>query len=174
MSNVDLSGVRDFDFLLGTWRVTHHRLVGRLTGATEWDTGYGIDIIRPAFNGLGNIGCFRRDLNGEHYEGAPIRLYDPRDGLWRIYWLDTAEYRMEPPVVGRFVEGEGEFIGDDVLREMPIKVRYRWTLITTNSATWDQSYSADEGKTWEQNSIMEFKRDDLVCDDMRPPFGPYE
>ena len=172
MGDEDFSGVNDFDFLHGKWRVTHHRLSGRLAGATDWHIGYGIDIIKPAFNGLGNIGSFRRELDGESYEGVPIRLYNPIDGMWRIYWLDTADHRMEPPVVGRFENGTAEFIGDDILRGKPIQVRYRWKDITANSATWDQAYSEDDGGSWELNSVMEFQRDDSITEEMRPPFGP--
>ncbi len=171
MDGKDLSGVNDFDFLHGSWRVTHHRPSGRLTGATDWHIGYGIDIVRPAFNGLGNIGSFRRDLNRESYEGVSIRLYNPDDGMWRIYWLDTADHRMKPPVIGRFENGKAEFIGNDVLRGEPIKVRYRWKDITTTSATWDQAYSEDEGKTWELNSIMKFKRDGSITEEIRPALG---
>ncbi len=154
----DFTGVHDFDFLHGAWHVTHHRLAGRLNGATDWHIAQGTDFIRPCFNGLGNVGCFRRLFDGQPYEGMPIRLYDPSIGLWRIYWLDHFDQRMEPPVVGEFSAGQGLFLGDDVLRGQTIKVRYTWSEITANSARWDQAYSADGGQSWEVNSIMEFTR----------------
>jgi hypothetical protein len=158
----DLSGVRDFDFLLGKWRVRHKTLVGRLNGATEWVEADAIDIVRPAFAGLGNVGRFIRLVDGQPYEGIPTRLYDPRLEQWRIWWLDTADHRMEPPLIGRFNNGVGLFEGDDVLRGESIKTRFTWTNITSDSARWDQAFSPDGGRTWEVNSIMEFKRDNTL------------
>ena len=157
-NKLDFSGVNDFDFLIGQWQVEHHRLAGRLTNTTQWEIAQGTDVVEKCFLGQGNRGCFKRDFDGVAYEGMPLRLYNPHTGLWSIYWLDSEDYRMEPPVHGGFKNGQGLFIGDDVLRGQKIKVRYRWMDITENSATWDQAYSADNGKTWEVNSIMKFTR----------------
>jgi len=162
--DVDMSGVRDFDFLLGKWRVRHKTLISRLTGATEWAEAQAIDVVRPAFAGLGNIGRFIRLVDEQPYEGMPTRLYDPRLGQWRIWWQDTAGHRMEPPVTGQFFDGPGLFEGDDLLRGDPIKVRFTWTNITETTARWDQAFSPDGGQTWEVNSIMEFSRDNTLPD----------
>ncbi len=162
----DYSGRHDFDFLLGKWRVEHSRLAGRLTGATEWTTQPGIDWVRPAFVGLGNIGCFRRLLDNRPFEGRPIRLYSPVDATWRIYWLDTFDQRMEPAVVGGFADNVGEFIGPDRLRGKAILVRYRWTDIDTDKPRWEQAYSPDDGASWEVNSVMRFSRDEGLPDSL--------
>ncbi|QJB69916.1 hypothetical protein [Parasphingorhabdus halotolerans] len=160
----NMSGVRDFDFLHGKWRVTHHTLKGRLVGATQWEVAEGIDIVRPAFRGWGNSGRFMRLIDGEPYEGMPIRLYNPRDARWRIYWLDTLDQRMEPPLVGGFKDGKGLFYGEDQLRGKAIKTRFTWSKITSNTARWDQSFSDDSGKNWELNSVMDFRRDNSLPD----------
>jgi len=169
MTTLDMSGANDFDFLHGKWRITHHTLRGRLTGATEWDVAEAIDIVRPVFHGLGNVGRFMREVEGKPSEGMPIRLYDPSIAQWRIYWLDTIDQRMESPVIGGFKNGEGLFFGDDFLRGQPIKVRFTWAGISTNTARWDQAFSSDNGGTWELNSIMEFRRDNNLPDDPQFP-----
>ncbi len=169
IGELDISGVRDFDFLLGKWRVRHKTLADRLLGATQWCEADAIDIVRPAFAGLGNVGRFMRVVDGEAYEGMPTRLYDPRLGIWRIYWLDTKDQRMDPPVLGRFDGGEGLFEGDDVLNGKPIKVRFTWSNITVTSARWEQSFSPDRGDTWELNSVMEFTRDESLPDNPKFP-----
>jgi hypothetical protein len=64
----------------------------------------------------------------------------------------------EPPVVGRFTDGRGEFHGDDVHDGTPIRVRYVWWDITPTSARWEQAFSADGGVTWETNWVMQFTR----------------
>jgi len=164
-----MSGARDFDFIIGKWRVKHHTLSGRLIGASEWCTANAVDIVRPAFGGLGNVGQFTRRVDGALYEGMPTRLYDPRIGKWRIYWLDNVDQRMEPALVGGFEVGEGLFFGDDILRGDPIKVRFTWTDITSSSARWDQAFSNDDGKSWELNSIMEFTRDETLSGNPQHP-----
>lgn len=169
MAKFDMSGAHDFDFIIGKWRVRHHTLAGRLVGATEWSIADAVDIVHPVFCGLGNIGKFMRLVDGVLYEGMPTRLYDPNIGKWRIYWLDNIDHRMEPAVIGGFKNGEGLFIGDDVLRGDPIKVRFRWTDITPVSARWDQAFSSDGGTTWELNSIMEFSRDETLPNNPQSP-----
>lgn len=165
----DLSGARDFDFLHGKWRIRHKTLTSRLTGAIDWVKADAIDIVRPAFAGLGNTGRFMRLVDGEPYEGMPIRLYDPQLGQWRIWWLDTIDHRMEPPLMGGFKDGVGLFEGADTLRGKPIRVRFRWTEVSENFARWDQAFSGDDGKSWELNSIMEFTRDAALPDDPEFP-----
>jgi len=159
-----MSGVRDFDFLIGKWRVRHKTLARRLVGANDWIEADAIDVVRPAFAGLGNTGRFIRFVGGRPYEGMPTRLYDPRIGQWRIWWLDTIDHRMEPPLVGRVENGSGLFEGDDLLRGKPIKVRFTWSDITQTTARWDQAFSPDGGQSWELNSIMEFTRDNSLPD----------
>ena len=166
---LDMSGVRDFDFLLGKWRVRHKTLTSRLTGSTDWVEADAIDIVRPAFIGLGNIGRFMRLVDGQPYEGMPTRLYDPQLGQWRIWWLDTNDHRMEPPLIGGFEDGVGHFEGTDTLRGNPIHVRFTWTEISETFARWDQAFSDDGGDSWELNSIMEFTRDNSLPDEPEFP-----
>jgi len=67
---------------------------------------------------------------------------------------------IDPPVVGPFVDGRGEFYGDDVHDGKPIRVRYLWSGITPTTAHWEQAFSADGGQTWETNWHMESTRVD--------------
>lgn len=67
---------------------------------------------------------------------------------------------LQPPVHGRFERGVGTFLGDDMLRGRPIRVRYVWSDITARSATWTQAFSADAETTWETNWTMQFARAD--------------
>lgn len=81
-------GAADFDFLQGRWLIQHKRLAERLVGCQTWH-----EFRTPAANqlilgGLGNIDHIRTE-SGDFYEGASLRLFDKRRGLWRIYWMDT-------------------------------------------------------------------------------------
>ena len=88
-----------------------------------------------------------------------LRLYDPASQQWRIYWASSKRGIVDPPVVGRFANGRGEFFGMDELDGRAILVRYVWSNITPNSAHFEQSFSPDGGKTWEVNWISDVTRE---------------
>jgi len=66
--------------------------------------------------------------------------------------------RLEPPVHGRFENGVGTFFGDDRHDGLPIRVRFLWSQIGTESASWEQAFSPDGVAQWETNWIMQFLR----------------
>ena len=92
------------------------------------------------------------------FTGLSLRLLDPERGEWTIYWANSRDGRLQPPVTGRFRDGVGLFYGDDTHEGRAVRVRYTWSAITPVSARWDQAFSTDQGQTWEVNWIMEFTR----------------
>jgi hypothetical protein len=155
------TGAHDFDFLHGSWRIANERLVSRLTDSNEWERFEAEGTCRPILGGIGNIDSFR-PLSGEWlgFEGAALRIFNPRSELWSISWADNVLCGLTPPVVGRFTDGEGEFFGDDVHEGTPVRVRFWWTNTTGPTPHWVQAFSADGGATWEKNWTMAFSRDD--------------
>jgi hypothetical protein len=65
---------------------------------------------------------------------------------------------MEPPTVGRFTDGVGEFTCPDTHNGIPVTCRYLWTEIKPDSVEWAQALSPDDGKTWETNWYMHLSR----------------
>jgi len=150
------SGVHDFDFLFGKWTSRQRRLVRPLAGCTDW---YEFDATlesRAILGGRGNFDEFFALSEG--IVGATLRLFDPERQEWSIYWMSNKTGALEPPVVGRFVDGRGLFDCDDTYDERPIRVRYMWSDITPTSARWEQLFSVDGGTTWESNWKAEFTR----------------
>ena len=47
----DVSGLHDFDFLVGAWRVHHRRLKERLAGSHEWQAFDGTCVNRRLMDG---------------------------------------------------------------------------------------------------------------------------
>ena len=54
MTTNDASAVRDFDFLVGEWRVEHRRLKERLAGSTQWIAFSGTSKAQPVMDGAAN------------------------------------------------------------------------------------------------------------------------
>jgi hypothetical protein len=148
----------DWDWLVGDWRVRHHRLKDRLAGSTEWQAFDGACAMIPTLNGFGNMDDNWLDLPAGAYRAMGIRAFNPETRLWSIWWFDQRSQNIDPPVRGGFRDGVGEFVGDDTFRGQPIKVRFRWTEITATSARWEQAFSPDDGATWEVNWWMAFTR----------------
>jgi hypothetical protein len=111
------NGRRAFDFLAGVWRVQNRMLrSGALGGRAEWIEFESAAESRPILGGLGNADAYYvADFPGRgEYRGFALRLFEPSTGLWRIWWASTADPgRLDPPLAGRFTDGEGHFEGDD-------------------------------------------------------------
>jgi len=151
-------GARSFDFLIGSWRVQHRKLRRRLVGCDEWATFGGTSAAWSLIGGLGNVDDNLLGDPSGTYRAMSFRLYDPATDLWSIRWVDARSMRLEPPVVGRFEEGVGTFLGDDELDGRPISVRFVWSGVTERSARWEQAFSPDAGRTWETNRVMSLER----------------
>lgn len=152
------SSPRDFDFLVGSWRVEHRRLKRRWVGSDDWDRFEGTSTCRGALGGLVNVDEIA--MPGRGFSGFTLRSFDPARGLWSIYWINSTRGVLEPPVVGRFADGRGVFEGDDTDEGRAIRVRFVWDAITPESARWRQAFSDDGGLTWETNWVMAFTRVD--------------
>jgi hypothetical protein len=150
------AGARDFDFEIGEWRVRHRRL--RPTG--EWLEFEGICRNRVLIDGTANLE--EHDLRPPTgpYQAVGLRAFDAKTGEWSIWWLDGRYPRgpLGPPVRGRFENGVGAFYADYTQDGKPMRGRFLWSDITERSARWEQASSADGGKTWDVNWIMQFER----------------
>ncbi|MGI8687508.1 MAG: hypothetical protein ACR2M3_02920 [Thermomicrobiales bacterium] len=155
----DHVGTLDFDFLFGSWHIVNERLKSRLSGSDEWERFEAVGECLPILGGIGNVDDFRPTWPGrEGFEGASLRLFNPATGQWSIYWMDNVRCALFPPVMGSFVNGVGEFYGDDQHEGKPVLARLRWSDITADTARWEQAFSEDHGETWETNWIMTFTR----------------
>jgi hypothetical protein len=157
---VDMSGLHDFDFLIGEWRVHSRKLKERLVGSQDWEEFDGTIRATKMMEGFANVDDTVFHLPEGDYRGVAPRAYDPKTGLWAIWWIDARNPHgaLDPPVKGRFEKGVGTFYADDTLRGQPIKVRFTWSHITAKTARWQQAFSADGGKTWETNWTQKLEK----------------
>lgn len=156
----DMSGLHDFDFLVGTWRVHSRKLKAPLSGRQDWIEFDGTITSRRLMNGQANVDDTEFDMPSGIYRGVAPRAYDPRTGEWAIWWIDGRNPfgNLDPPMKGRFVNGVGTFYTNDTLGGKPIKVRFIWSGMTHDAAHWEQAYSPDGGKTWETNWVQTLQR----------------
>ncbi len=156
----NLTGLHDFDFWMGDWRIHHRRLKERLAGSHEWEEFEGTSSARKTMGGYGNMDDNVLDMPEGSYRAVSLRAYDTKTGTWAIWWLDGRDpfATLDPPVKGRFENGVGTFYADDTFKGKPIRVRFLWSHITPISAHWEQAFSPDGGKTWETNWIMDITR----------------
>jgi hypothetical protein len=147
----------DFDFLHGSWTVIHRKLRVRLAGCDEWDQFAGTLTCHSTRGGFGNMDDNWLDDPSGAYGAIAMRSFDPGSRSWSIWWLDQrSPHHLDPPVVGRFVDGVGLFVADDELDGRPIVVRFRWLDTASLNPRWEQGFSVDDGTTWEVNWEMSF------------------
>jgi hypothetical protein len=150
---------RDWEWLVGNWKVWHRRLRERLVGSTQWDEFNGRSALWLTLGGFGTIDDNELELPGGVYRGLTIRAFDPKARTWSIWWLDgRTAGKLDPSVVGRFEGDVGTFFGTDVHKGTPVTVRFRWSDIHGPKPWWEQAFSADGGKTWEVNWRNYFTR----------------
>lgn len=151
-------GSRDFDFHNGTWKTHIHRLVHPLAGSSEWTDYDGVSQVIPIWDGKASV--FELNASGPagSIEGAGLRLYDPEARQWSLNWSNSSVGKMDDPLVGEFLNGRGDFFGEQEFKGRTILVRNSFSQITANSSRFEQAFSGDYGRTWETNWIMTFDR----------------
>lgn len=157
--NAEMRDARaDFDFLIGQWNVRHRRLRERLKGSTSWEEFEGTTVDRFILGGLGNIGEAKLTRASGPLEAMSIRLFDPQAQQWSAYFANSIQGTLSLPMTGGFAHGRGEFYVQEPLDGKQIFSRLIWSDITPTSYRWEQAFSADGGRTWETNWIMELTR----------------
>jgi hypothetical protein len=150
-------GAKGFDFQRGEWKV-HHKV--KRPDQAAWLEFDGTCRNRGLIDGTANVEEHTFVKSAGVTYGIAMRSYDAKSGQWAIWWIDSRDPHgaLDPPVKGRFENGVGTFYSDYMADGKPMRVRYVWSGITPQSAHWEQASSADGGKTWDTNWIMQFER----------------
>ena len=146
-------GQHDFDFEIGTWKTHLKRLQHPLSGSSTWVEYEGTSVVSKIWDGRANLVELEVDGPAGHIEGLSLRLYDPAARQWSLNFSNSRSGTLTPPTIGEFKNGRGEFYSQDTLDGRAIFVRFIISNITENSCRFEQSFSADGGKTWEINWI---------------------
>jgi hypothetical protein len=147
-----------FDFEFGTWHAHLKRFQHPLTGSNTWVNYDGSSIVRKLWNGRANFGEFEVASSTTHLEGLSLRLYNPKSHRWNIFWPNSQDGVLTTPMIGEFKNGRGEFFDQELFEGKAIYVRFIFSDITPDSFGLEQAFSADGGKTWEPNWIVNFTK----------------
>ena len=147
------SSSKDFNYLIGNWKLKNRKLKSRLTNNTEWIEFESKVEMYQVLGGNGNIDRYTDTATGKPYEGIALRLFNSKTKLWSIYWADSNSGTLDPPVVGSFENKIGHFFCKDTYNGKKIIVVFRWDVRNPDLPIWSQAFSTDNGKTWEWNSI---------------------
>ncbi|MBO9695018.1 MAG: hypothetical protein J7499_02355 [Sphingopyxis sp.] len=149
----------DWGFLAGRWTVHHRKLRQRLAASKDWEEFGGKFVNWPILGGNGNIGDNLMEAPAGAFRGMGFRAWDPGTREWLSWWLDSRNpTRIGEPLRGRFVNGIGTYLSDDVHEGRPVRARVTWSRITGRTARWEQAFSADGGQSWEINWTSDFTR----------------
>ncbi|MBW8303389.1 MAG: DUF1579 domain-containing protein [Brevundimonas sp.] len=151
-----LPEIHDFDFIHGHWTVQHSRLKTRGVGADDWDLFASTSYCEPRLGGLANVE--EVDCPARGWTGMALRTLDVETREWSVYWINSLTGRLQPPVRGRFNADGCVLEGPDSDDGRPIIARYIWSDIRPDGARWTQTFSYDDGATWETNWVMDFTR----------------
>jgi len=157
-TTAEQDGQHGFDGLFGSWNYRVKRLMHPLTGSTTWIQFPSTGTCYRIWGGRAQVDTFEADDPNGHIEGLVVRLYNPQNHQWSLNWAISRTGTPDPPQIGKFKNGHGDFYTQDTINGKTIFVRYDWTKINTDTPHFEQSFSDDGGQTWELNWITDQTR----------------
>ncbi len=149
---------RDFDFETGTWSINITRLAHPLSGSKTWLHPHGfLHIVRKLWDGA-SLAQLEATKPTPHFLGLMLRMYDAKRQQWSVYWGSADTGALDPPLIGSFANGRGEFRNHETIEGQDVLVRVIYSNISQDAFRTEQAFSADGGKTWEPNLIQTFTR----------------
>ena len=150
----------DFDFLQGRWQVANRRLRQRHAGCDAWDEFHATQQGWVLLDGIVSIDEVHFPTQG--FSGLTLRSLDLAATQWSIYWINSTNGRLFPPVRGGFDGERGEFYGEDSDAGRVVQVRFVWTRLGPDATRWEQAFAL-AGGAWETNWVMAFSRIDAAA-----------
>lgn len=148
----------DFDFLAGgRWHVVDRRLRQRLVGSDDWVTFEHTFQAQVLVDG--QVSIDENVFASQGFTGLTFRTLDVAARRWAIYWIDSRDGIVQPPVHGGWHGDRGEFHGDDIDAGRPVHVRFLWERLGPDTARWSQDFARVGGDgAWETNWVMDMRR----------------
>jgi len=151
--------ITDFDFLVGEWKVLNTRLSQWLCDNRQWIEFDSHHVEKRLQSGTGNFAWHQYVLSNTLCERSILRLYEQASDFWSINRLDAMTGLLMAPLTGTFWKNKGSFLSKGQFAGKEVLVWVEWTRICKTYACWEQAMSSNDGRTWENNWVMEFYRE---------------
>ena len=146
-------GQHDFDFNVGVWHTQIKRRVEPFSPSSATMELSGTVTTRQVWGGRAKLEEIEADGPRGHWEALSLFLYNPLSHQWSQNFINRKIGTVSAGLIGEFKDGRGELFQADTFNDRAILVRGAWDNITPDSHTYEESYSADGGKTWVQAFI---------------------
>lgn len=142
------TGPTSLDFWIGDWEITGRSR--NAPGKDEWTETKATNQIRKTLKGMVIEESFR--MIG--FSGKSSSVFFAPKKVWRQTWVDDT---------GAYLLFEGGVEEGNMVLHMKnaspgTQMRMTWRDVTKQSFTWHWQRSTDEGKTWETQWELNYKR----------------
>ena len=144
----EASQQKQFDFWIGEWDLTW-------PGEKAREVGHGTNSIKRIMDGC----VVQENFSGAdtmHLRGMSLSTFDSRSGRWKQTWVDNEGGYLD--FVGEFKDGQMILQREAIRNGEKILQRMVWKNITVGEMDWSWEASRDEGKTWQVNWPIHYKR----------------
>src|SRR5580658_4253367 len=152
------NGQHDLDFNIGAWTAHIKVLRAPATGPATWVEFNGTAVVRKVWDGRAQLEEVEADGSTGHFEALVLLLYDPESHQWSKSFANSSDGQLSQRMIGEFSNGHGEFLDQESFHGRIALMRADWSDITASSSHFQESFSRDEGKTWQPYFIATFTR----------------
>jgi hypothetical protein len=144
---------RSFDFWIGDWDLSLRARRG--VASEEWDEAKATNEIRTTYGGCVIEEHFRAEGPGEPWSGHSVSTFT--DHKWRQTWVDDQGSYML--FVGARTASAMILEGEPKERDgRKYRMRMTFDTITATSLTWKWQRTEDEGASWRDMMVIEYRR----------------
>lgn len=137
-----------FDFWIGTWELTGRSR--KAFGKNEWTDTKGKNVISKPLKQK----VIDENFTSPGFNGRSWSVFNPKTKKWQQTWVDDAGSYLT--FVGSFANGK--MILQQTNAPKGIQMRMVFSDINKDSLHWDWQASKDNGKTWETQWEVDYKR----------------
>ncbi|HEX8816281.1 MAG TPA: hypothetical protein VF753_12335 [Terriglobales bacterium] len=150
------AGQHDFDSLAGTWKAHTKYRAHPFAPSDPWIDFDGTETFSKIWDGALLEVSAGANTNGP--VGLMLYTYNPQSHQWSVYFASKKDGKVGLPNVGEFRNGQGEFFVQDTLNGKSMLNRYIWSQTASSSPHFEESWSADGGRTWQTVRIVDLAR----------------
>lgn len=143
-----VSQQKQFEFWVGEWDLTW-------PGSKPGETMHGTNTIKRIMDGC----VVQENFSGGDsipLRGTSVSTFDATSGHWKQTWVDNQGGYLD--FVGDFRDGRMILQRDALLNGKKILQRMVWKSITASDFDWSWESSSDDGKSWQVNWPIHYKR----------------